>query len=259
MPALRELQARFYDGVLLGGAAEEALAACLVETGDSARQRIAAYRRSILGNLVGAMFATYPVVARIVGLPFFRQAARAYIGAHPSDSGDLNDYGAGLADFLAGWPPAGELAYLADVARLEWRVQEVYYAAEASGDLSLLARCPPAAYGRLRFELAPALARLDSAWPLADIWRVNADGYAGDMAVDFSRGCRALILRREGLVHVESLDAGEAAFIDALAAGSLQAAAAGALAVDAAFDLGAALARLASSGALAGVSLAEAA
>ena len=57
--------------------------------------------------------------------------------AHPSRSGDLNDYGEDFADFLADYPHARELSYLPDVARLEWLVQIVYYAADApTPDLS---------------------------------------------------------------------------------------------------------------------------
>ena len=258
LPDLPELQGRFYDGIIHAGAAEDRLLECLVEAGDTGRQRIAAYRRSIFGNLVGALLATYPVLARIVGLPFFRHAARAYLRAEPSASGDLNEYGGGFADFIAAWPPAAELPYLADVARLEWSVQEVYYAAEAVPDLSALTACRPEQWPRLRFALAHAAARLDSRWPLADIWRVNADGYAGDMTVDFGRGSRLLILRRDGRVQVESLEDGEAVFLDALAAADrLETAAASALAADQAFDLAAALARFAGNGILVGAALGE--
>jgi hypothetical protein len=251
MPALPELQARFYAGIVGDVQAEDALLDCLVERGETGRRRIAAYRRSILGNLVGALLATYPVLARIVGLPFFREAARGYVRTHPSASGDLNEYGGEFADFIAAWQPADELAYLPDVARLEWRVQQVYYAADAVADLSVLAACPPQDYGTLRFELAPACARMDSAWPLDAIWRVNAEDYRGDMSVDFTRGSRLVLLRRDGLVHVESLTAGEAAFLDALAAAdNLDTATAKAVATDAAFDLGAVLARCVGNGAI---------
>lgn len=249
MRALPELQSRFCEAVIAGAEAEQRLLDCILESGETGRRRIAVYRRSILGNLVGALQATYPVLARIVGLPFFREAASAYARAHPSVSGDLNEYGAQFADFIAAWPHGCELGYLPDVAQLEWRVQQVYYAPDAKVDLSGLAACPPEKYGALRFSLAPALVRMDSAWPLADIWRVNADGYGGDMAVDFSRGSRLAILRRDGLVHVESLTSGEAAFLDALASDSpLESAAASALAADAEFDLAAVLARCAGSG-----------
>lgn len=249
MRALRELQADFYDAVVHG--AEARLLDSLAEPPEEGRRRIAAYRRSIFGNLVGALLATYPVLARIVGLPFFRELAGAYVRERPSASGDLNEYGADFADFVAAWPHGRELGYLPDVARLEWRVQQVYYAADAQPDLTALAACAPEDYGALRFALAPAFARLDSEWPLDEIWRVNAADYDGDMTVDFSRGARLAVLRRAGRVHVETLSAGEAAFIDALAAGAdLETAAAAALATEAAFDLGAALARFAGNGAI---------
>ena len=247
MPALLELQSHFHDAILAG--AEDALLDCLVETGETGRRRIAAYRRSILGNLVGALLATYPVLARIVGLPFFREAARAYVRTHPSRSGDLNEYGGEFAGFIAAWPPAAELGYLPDVARLEWQVQQVYYAAGEAADLAALSACPPQEYGALRFALTQACARMDSTWPLADIWRVNAEAYEGDMAVDFSRGSQLAVLRRDGLVHVDALSDGEATFFDALAAAEcLDAAAASALAADADFDLGAGLARFVGNG-----------
>ena len=80
----------------------------------------------------------------------------AWIVAQPSPSGDLNDYGGAFADFLAAYPHAVELPYLADVARLEWLVQAVYYAADAGpADLSALAATPPERCGELRFALAP--------------------------------------------------------------------------------------------------------
>ncbi len=251
MLALPELQSRFYDGLVFGVEAEDSLIDCLVESGDEGRRRIAAYRRSVFGNLVGALAATYPVLTKIVGLPFFREMARAYVRAHPSSSGDLNEYGGEFAGFIASWPHARGLGYLPDVARLEWRVQKVYYAGEAVVDLSALAGCSPQDYGALRFGVAPAVARLDSPWPLADIWRVNADGYAGDMAVDFTQGARLLVLRHEGLVHVETLVEGEAVFLDALAGGDrLEAAVSSAVAADDTFDLMAALGRFVTSGIL---------
>lgn len=250
MLALHEVQGRFFAAVMFGGESEERLLASLEEPAAEGRARIAVYRRSIFGNLVGALLATYPVLARIVGLPFFREAARAYVRVRPSTSGDLNEYGADFTDFIAAYPHGRELGFLADVARLEWLVQQTYYAADSPPtDLSILAACPPEDYGRLRLGLARAYARLDSPWPLADIWRVNAEGYQGDMAIDFSRDSRTLILRRAGLVQVEALSHGEASFIDSLAdRRSLQDATGQALLADAAFDLGATLTRFVGAG-----------
>lgn len=244
---LRNLQENFYAAMYGGVAAEAPLRASLAHPPEVAQRRLEAYRRSIFGNLNAALLATYPVVANIVGLAFFREAARLYLASHPSLSGDLNELGGDFGDFLATYQPAAELPYLPDVARLEWLVQSVYYAADGGpADLSGLARIAPEEWGGLRFRVDPAHARLDSPWPLADIWRVNQPAYAGEMQVDFSQPCLALIYRRDGLVEVTSLSGGEAVLLDALAGGAtLESATIAAAAAQGGFDLGTGLQRLA--------------
>ncbi|MCX7155593.1 MAG: DNA-binding domain-containing protein [Rhodocyclales bacterium] len=241
MLALPEIQSRFYAAIMAGTEpVEVAVLQVLEEDARRGRRRLAAYRRGIFGNLCNALVATYPLVSRIVGLPFFREAARHYIVANPSRSGDLNDYGESFAGFIGDYPHARELPYLADVARLEWLVQSTRHAADCGpADLSILAGIPAERYGDLVFELDPTCARMDSVWPVHAVWRVNQEAYIGDMQVDFSRGCRILLRRHMGAVSLESLSAAEAAFLDALAGRMpLAQAAAAALHEDADFDFG---------------------
>jgi len=220
MSALRELQSEFFAAVMAGPEHDAAILARCEEVPALAQRRLAAYRRSIMGNLIGALQSCYPVVAAIVGRPFFREAASAYIRTHPSCSGDLNEYGVDFADFLGAYAYAAELPYLPDVARMEWLVQTVFYAADpAPMDLSALAAAPAARHGEFVFAISGACARLDSPWPLADIWRVNQPDYAGDMQVDFTRNSRVLVLRRGGLVRVRALAPGNAVLFDTLNAG----------------------------------------
>jgi len=262
MHTLAEIQSRFYAAIMAeasNASAEAALLEVLEESDMRGRRRLAAYRRGIFGNLCNALVTSYPVLCRIVGLPFFREAARNYILAHPSPSGDLNDYGGHFAGFMADYPHARELPYLADVARLEWLVQATLHSAEACpADLSVLASAPPERYGDLLFELEPACARLDSPWPLADIWRVNQPDYADDMHVDFSQACRILLRRERGTVTVQTLAAAEAAFLDALRShASLADAAALALEQQSSFDFGASLRHWIGTGLLRQASLAS--
>lgn len=243
MHTLSEIQFRFYAAIMTGAhdvSAEDALLEVLDESGQRGRRRLAAYRRSIHGNLFNALVTSYPVVNRIVGPPFFREAARNYILAYPSLSGDLNDYGGHFAGFIADYAYAQDMPYLADVARLEWAVQMLLNSAEAPpADLSALASTPPERYTDLRFELDPCCTRLDSNWPLLQIWEVNQDDYAGDMQVDFTQDSRLLVRRQHGVVTVQGLSAAEAAFLDALdSQASLAHAAACALELDEAFDFG---------------------
>lgn len=244
MYALPEIQSRFYEAMMADAESAETAALEVVEEGvRRGRRRLAAYRRGIFGNLCSALVTSYPVVASIVGLPFFREAARLYILSNPSRSGDLNDYGDGFAEFLGDYPHARELPYLADVARLDWLAQATRNAPDRDAtDMSILATIHAERYGDLVFALDPAHARIDSDWPLYDIWRVNQPGYAGDMEVDFARGSRVLLRRERGVVSVEPMDAAEAVFFDALANGvALARAAAAALDQDAGFEFGARL------------------
>ncbi|HSS29308.1 MAG TPA: DNA-binding domain-containing protein, partial [Usitatibacter sp.] len=143
MSALALSQARFMEMLYSEGACEPG---------------IAIYRRNLFANLGNALAATYPVVQRLVGDAFFREAARQYVLAHPSHSGDLNDYGASFAGFLARYPHAATLAYLADVARLEWACHESYGAPDAAPfDLADLARVGADDYPRIRFQLHPSV------------------------------------------------------------------------------------------------------
>lgn len=244
MYSLPEIQSRFYAAMMAAAdPAESAVLEVMEEDAGRARRRLAAYRRGIFGNLCNALVTSYPVVVNIVGLPFFREAARLYILSNPSRSGDLNDYGEGFAAFIGDYPHARELPYLADVARLDWLVQATLNAGERRPtDLSVLAAIPAERYADLVFELDPAHARLDSDWPLHDIWRVNQPTYGDAMQVDFSRGSRVLVRRVHAVARVEALGVGEAAFLDALARRMpLAAAAAEALRQDGGFEFGAKL------------------
>ena len=111
--------------------------------------------------------------------------AREYARAHRSESGDLNRYGERLADFLDDFPHTADLPYLPDVARMEWLAHRAHFAADAPAfDARALASLEDERLAQLRLQLAPACALLASAWPLARLWTIHQDGYAGSFAVD---------------------------------------------------------------------------
>ena len=56
---------------------------------------------------------------KIVGEEFFAAMARAFVTEQPPCTPLLATYGDQLAAFIAAFEPAREIAYLADVARLE--------------------------------------------------------------------------------------------------------------------------------------------
>lgn len=243
MPELEALQRAF--GAALASAAEAPRTAALF-AGDHAAvlHRLAVYRGNMVGACGKALAGTYPVVAKIVGEPFFEGLAREYLRRHPSASGDLNEFGVSFAEFVADFPHTRDLPYLPDVARMEWLAHRAYYAAGAAPlDLARLAELSEDDAPALRMVLAPACALLESRWPLARLWEVHQEGYAGERSVDFDAGPeRVLVHRPEFRVAVDAISAGAYRFLEGALAGRplgelLQAA----LAEEPGFDLGTAL------------------
>jgi hypothetical protein len=158
-------------------------ACSLFDQGRDADPGLAVYRASVAANFSSALAATYPVVRRLVGEAFFAEAAWRFALSHASTSGDLNEYGAHFPAFLAAYPHAAALAYLADVARLEWACHESESAPEAAAfDFEGLARIEPSGYGELRLLLHPSVRLLESAHPIVAIREANAPGRDGTPA-----------------------------------------------------------------------------
>lgn len=162
------------------------------------------YRRSVRANQAAALAATYAVVRRLVGDAFFAEAARRYAAMHASASGDLNEYGAGFTAFLSTYEHAAGLAYLADVAALEWACHECELAPEPDAfDFTALARVAPEAYAELRFALHPAVRLVSSAHPIASILAANAPDRDGTLSGAQSAEL-ALVRRVNGEARVEA-------------------------------------------------------
>lgn len=255
MPSLRELQQRFANAIVAGDTATRLTQADFARHGE----RIDIYRHTIASNYRNALGATYPVVARLVGAPFFHAAVDAYVDAHPSRSGDLNEYGDAFGDFLAGYPPAAGLPYLPDVARLEWAIDEANRAHDSilAPDIVLGAFATLAAerLPGLRIDIEPSCRLLASPFPVLRIWQVNQPGHQGDLHVDFRAGPDRLRVRREpGGVSIERVAEGDYAWLSALAQrATLAEAIERAQEASAAFDLQAALHAFIGDGTIAGI------
>jgi len=257
MPALRDLQHALGAAIVDAGRMATATALFRGAPG-AASARLAVYRGNVLGNCINALAGAYPVVRKIVGAEFFEATARAYARAHPSTSGDLNEYGVGFAAFLEEFPPTRDVPYLPDVARMEWLAHRAYYAADSAPyDPARLAGLPAERWTDLRPALAPACALLASDWPIARIWTVHQDDYSGAFDVDLGAGPdRVLVYRPGWKAEVVALATGDYRFLAVVLDGaSLGEALEAAVAEDAGFDPAAALSRWVAAGVV--VNLAE--
>ncbi|WP_430396897.1 DNA-binding domain-containing protein [Ferrovibrio sp.] len=241
--ALHALQASFADALLDPDAAAPA---------GLADRRFTIYRNNVQASLAAALEARFPVIRRLVGDEFCRALMLSFLRTAPPNGPVLARYGAGLADFLENFPPARELPYLADMARLEWARSEVYHAADASAlRIDALAQLPQDKLPAARLLLHPALRLVVSAYPIVSLWHTNAHDAEVRPLSDTLAGEAALITRPHLEVLVTALPEGGAAFLAALLRGAAFAEAAEAAGPEA--DLPRLLATLFDAGAIAGI------
>jgi uncharacterized protein len=224
-----------------------------------AARGMAVYRQNYRSAVAAALSNAYPLVHAIVGEEFFAGTAQAYAAAHPSGSGDLNQFGASFAAFLQAFTPAAELPYLPCVARMEWALHRAELAADApSMDAAALAAALAHSPAHLRVVPHPAVAVIGSDYPLFDIWRFHQADADGN-APDWEQAQSVLVYRPQWHATVRQASHAEAAALQCAAAGpaSLESVLAAAMQADANVNLQALLMRWAQDGVIAALKLHE--
>ena len=145
--------------------------------------------------------------------------ARAFVAQAKPRAAIILDYGADFPDFIACFEPARELAYLADVARVENAWVEAYHSAEAEPlTVAALASIDPTTFVDLRFAFHPAARLLRSDHPAASIWAGHQGEGEAKAPVDW-RGEDILVTRPDADVRLRILPAGGYSFALALQGG----------------------------------------
>jgi Putative DNA-binding domain len=247
MLTLLDIQRRVAEAVLQGGALPDGVVVPMPG-------RIAIHQRHVRASLTKVLRATYPVVDRLVGEGFFAFAADAFIRARPPSTPCLAEYGGGFAVFLGEFDASRHLAYLPDVAHMEWLIHESMLApAFRPIPAHALATLDARHIGAMRLSLDPSLRHFASVWPIDRIFSANQVG--GDGHVDLDGGAARIEIRRVGDgIGIRALDAASHAFRSRIREGQQLVDAAGcALSIDPEFNLAAAIASLIDEGLLAGV------
>lgn len=167
--------------------------------------RFAVYRNNVMVGLIEGLRDAYPVVCRLVGDEFFRAMAAIFARANPPRSPVMLEYGDGLAEFIAGFPPLAGLPYLPDVARLERAWVEAYHAAEWDADVGQ--------------SLHPAVRLVRSPYPVFAIWQANRQKDRPDPMELTGQGENVLVTRLASQVRACPVPDEDAALIVGFLAG----------------------------------------
>ena len=226
--------------------------------GEAARAaaRFMIHRGNVVESLANALGHTFPAVKAVCGERNFRVLAAAHVRAAPPARPQLMSYGGDFPAFVAGHAAAmNDFPFLADLARLEWAMNEVYYADDAPALApETLGAIPEERLPALKFTLRPAARLVASEMhPLHAIWNAAAHAAASPDPLILTGlpqgGETVLVTRNSGPVEIFKLDAGATVFLGSAAAGApLAKALAEADAAEPGFELSAALAAALSRG-----------
>jgi len=192
-PSLRELQRLFAAPILAGAAdAPAALAEWLaLPAGAAPAERLAVYVEGYPARLGEALTEQFPAVAHLLGGPRFAALVDRYQRASRLPSYNLNDAGAELAAFLRDDCLGGELPFLPDLAALEWAMTGAFHAVAVELDPALLTGDDA---GAELERLAPAVAVVESGWPIYALWSARATP-RDEIDIDLGVGESVLVCR----------------------------------------------------------------
>jgi hypothetical protein len=252
MSSVRDLQRAFSAALVSRDVS--AIDAAIAAGGRGADARFAVYANNVHAGMSEALADVYPVIARLIGAACFSQVARRYVREFPAPTGNVHDFGALFAEHLERIPELAELAYLPDVARLEWAWHRVFHAPDTDARFAAnaLASIPQSRWPSLCVDLHPAVQWVSSRFPILAIWHANQVGADPDAVVDLDAGGDCVLVHRDGIeVRLTAIDSGLYALLTMLGASRpLGSAVEVALHQQPTFDVARALARLAAKGLL---------
>jgi hypothetical protein len=116
-----------------------------------------------------ALLASYPVLRHMLGPENFEALARAFWHAGPPEKGDLAQWGADLASFIAGSDQLAGEPYLPAVAQVEWALHEAAGAADEVADLASFALLTSAESNVVKLWISGAAKLFESPWPVVTL------------------------------------------------------------------------------------------
>lgn len=224
------------------------------------RRRFNVYRNNRAVSLIDNLQSSYPAINKLVGIEFFKAAARGFIDQHPPNGPVMAEYGREFGTYLSGLPNTGSLPYFEDIALLEWQWLQAYHCADVEVlQASALMEIPAGSIMDVRLLCHPSLSVITSQWPVGSIWTVctqGADSGVSPANIDMKKGETVVITRPELQVLVNIVPESGAAFLDALQEGNTVGdSASSALEIDSTFDTGTHLAGLLSLGVFSDLSI----
>lgn len=182
-------------------------------------ERLELYRDMYTVRMIEALEADYPAVAAFLGHHNFGHLVHDYTQRHPSSSYTLNRLGDAFPDFIANETKIDRRQFLADLARLELAMTDVFDEAESPLlDANALSGVAPERLASARLKTIAALRLIATAYPVNKIF--DAFREEQPLVAPRKRASWLAVHRRDYSVYRMPLTRGAYAMLLALQQGS---------------------------------------
>jgi hypothetical protein len=136
----------------------------------SAAERVGIYADSYFYRLLECLGEDFPATQSVLGTDNFAALVKGYLLEHPPIEPSILYAGLYLADFLNDHPLAERWPFIADLARLERAVLDVFHAADSPPlRIEALQTVPSEKWPALKLRTHPAVDIVHSEWRIADL------------------------------------------------------------------------------------------
>lgn len=169
-------------------------------------RRLSIYYSAYRARLRGSIEVDHAVLATYLGDKLFDGMAAAYIAACPSGFTSLRHFCDRLPGFLANTPPFSEQPVLAELARFERALMDVFDAADADpASREILASIDESRWPAVTFDFHPAVRLFSTTSNCVSIWQALKAGRIPPEAVRTPAGTWLIWRNRERLSEFRSL------------------------------------------------------
>jgi hypothetical protein len=170
--------------------------------------RLAIYGEAYRLRLIETLQSHYPALLALLGAEQFAALGNSYVQAHDSGFASIRYYGASLDELLATDPKYASCPWMAELARFEWALTEVFDAADASPiTVQALSAVAPQDWAQLGFDFDPSVRCLELTWNAPAFWRALTDGKAPPASAAQAHPVAWLLWRRDLQIYFRPLTA----------------------------------------------------
>lgn len=175
--------------------------------------RLAIYAEGYPLRLIEALEEMFPALHTLLGDDAWDEMTRRYIAQTPSRHFSIRYYGHLLPEFLRDMPPYKNEPCLAEMARFEWLLRDVFDAKDASTmAFSSLSNAQTIDWPNVKFQLHPTVRFTQLYWNVPGLWKAIEQESEPISPVANEQPVSWILWRSELTTYFRSLDQTEAVF-----------------------------------------------